>query len=67
MFSFMFHLYLPMPKDAKEKVDIESFICMNRWKVLIDSQARKKARVAALLSYLGFNTVKRFFFFVSKR
>lgn len=67
MFSFMFHLIIPMPKDAEGREVMTDYIRKNRWKVFIDSRARKKARVAALLSYLGLDTVKFIFSFINKR
>lgn len=65
--SLFYHLIIPMPKDADGREAVTEYIRKNRWKVLTDKRARKKARVAALLSYLGFDTVKFIFSFVKKR
>ena len=65
--SLFFHLIIPMPKDAEAREVMMDYIQKNRWKVLTDNRARKKARVAALLSYLGFDVVKFVFSFINKR
>lgn len=65
--SLYYHLIIPMPKDAEGRGVMANYIRKNRWKVLIDSRARKKARVAALFSYLGFDTVRFVFSFFKKR
>lgn len=51
--SFSFHLMLQMPKGYKHRKDFETRIKNVRWEVLTDRRARKKARIACLLSYLG--------------
>lgn len=53
MVSFSFHLMLQMPKGYEHRKDFENRIKSVRWEVLTDKQARKKARIACLLSYLG--------------
>ena len=66
MISFLFHLMLQMPKGYEHRKDFERRIKSVRWGVLTDGRARKKARIACLLSYFGgfgivqkiFNTVK---------
>lgn len=65
--SLYYHLIIPMPRDAEGREEMVNFIRQNRWKVLIDFRARKKARVAAFLSYLGFGTVKFLFSLINKR
>lgn len=65
--SLYYHLIIPAPKNAEGRHAMVSYIRQNRWKVIIDPRARKKARVAALLSYLGFDTVKFIFSFYTKR
>lgn len=65
--SLYFHLILPAPKDAPGRDVMIDYIRNNRWMVLKDKHARKKARVAALLSYLGFNIVRCLFFFINQR
>ena len=66
-FSLYYHLILPMPKDSVDRDVMVDFIRENRWKVLVDKRARKKARIAALLSYLGFDVVKFVFSFKNRR
>ena len=65
--SLYYHLVIPAPKNAKGRNEMVSYIRENRWKVLTDSRARKKARMAALISYLGFDAVRFLFSFVKKR
>ena len=65
--SLFYHLIIPMPKDAEGREVMMDYIKENRWKVLMDNRARKKARMAAFLSYFGFNLVKCIFSFVNKR
>ena len=67
MMSFMFHILLKMPKGYDKASYLKDRIKAIRWSVLCDSRARKKARVAALLSYLGMNTVRCIFKFVDER
>ena len=59
--SFVFHLLLQMPKGYEHRKDFENKIRNIRWSVLTDSKARKRARVACLLSYIGFGVVQRLF------
>ena len=66
-FSLYFHLTIPMPVGAEGWDVMMNYIHKNRWHVLVDKRARRKARVAALLSYLGFNMVKFLYSFVNKR
>lgn len=66
-FSFFCHLVIPAPKNAAGRDVMIDFIKKNRWKVLIDRRARKKARYAALFSYLGFDFIKFVFSIISNR
>ena len=65
--SLFFHLLIPTPKGAEGRDEMVNYIKQNRRKVLIDHRARKKARMAAFLSYFGFTIVKFIFSFVDKR
>lgn len=61
MLSFCLHILLEMPAgypDKRKQVLID-YVKRNRWKVLTDTRARKKARIGALISYLGLNTTRR--------
>lgn len=53
MVSFCFHLMLQMPPDYSHRKEFERRIKEMRWGVLTDGRARKKARLACLLSYVG--------------
>ncbi len=55
--SLFFHLVLPMPNNADGRDIMVDYIRKNRLRVLFDKRARKKTRVAVLLSYLGLNTL----------
>lgn len=60
LLSFCFHILLEMPcnyPDERKQVLID-YVKQNRWKVLVDSRARKKARIGALISYCGLATTK---------
>jgi hypothetical protein len=62
MVSFSFHLMLQMPKGYEHRKEFEKRIKSVRRKVLTDRRARKKARVACLLSYIGgFDIVQKIF------
>lgn len=61
MVSFVFHLLLQMPEGYVHRKDFEERIRKVRWSVLMDRRARKKARVACLLSFVGFGLVQRIF------
>ena len=60
MLSFCFHIMLEMPVDYADdrKRILQDYVNKNRHKVLFDHRARKKARVAALLSYFGTETLR---------
>lgn len=61
LLSFCLHILLEMPAgypDKRKQVLID-YVKRNRWKVLADTRARKKARIGALISYLGLNTARR--------
>lgn len=66
-FSFLLHLLLMMPKGAEHYKEMVSDVKQIRLPVLLDSHARKKARVAALLSYFGIVFLKFVFSFVNQR
>lgn len=53
LFSFMFRLYLSMPNDDARKKNIWKYLCLKRWDVIIDRNARVKNRLAAFFSYFG--------------
>lgn len=60
LLSFCLHILLEMPAgypDKRKQVLID-YVKRNRWKVLTDIRARKKARIGALISYLGLNTAR---------
>lgn len=62
MVSFSFHLMLQMPKGYEHRKEFEDRIKNVRLEVLTDRRARKKARIACLLSYLGgFGMVQKIF------
>lgn len=61
LLSFCLHILLEMPagySDKRKQVLID-YVKRNRWKVMTDGRARKKARIGALVSYLGLNTTRR--------
>lgn len=66
-FSFLLHLLLLMPKDAEHYKKMVTDAKQIRLSVLLDSHARKKARVAAFLSYFGMDFLKFIFSFVNQR
>lgn len=55
LLSLSLHILLEMPPayPDKRKYILTNYIKANRWKVLIDHKARKKARLAAAFSYFG--------------
>ena len=61
LLSFCLHILLEMPANYpdKRKQVLIDYVKANRWKVLTDARARKKARAGALLSYLGLNTARK--------
>lgn len=65
--SFVFHMMLQMPEGYEHRKNFEDKIRKVRWSVLTDSKARKKARIACLLSYLGFGVTQFVFNRVKKR
>lgn len=65
--SFVFHLLLQMPKDYEHRKDFEERIRKVRWSVLTDIRARKNARLACLLSFVGFGLVQSIFNRIKKR
>lgn len=59
-FSAYCQVYCKLPKAGyhNEKQKIWHALCTDRWRVLRDSHARIKNRVAAAVSYLGANTLQ---------
>lgn len=66
-FSFLLHLLLTMPKGANHYDEMVSDVMKLRKSVLLDIHGRKKARMAAVLSYFGMDILKSIFSFVDKR
>ncbi len=60
-FSFLSHIYLHMANDDPSTLFFEKQIKQYRLGVLLNGKARKKARVAALLSYFGLKTMRCIF------
>lgn len=60
LLSFCLHILLEMPADYpdKRKQVLVDYVKANRWRVLTDAKARKKARIGTLISYLGLNTAR---------
>lgn len=60
LLSFCFHVLLEMPDNYNDerKNTLINYIKKNRIKVLFDMKARKKARLAAPLSFLGLTILK---------
>jgi len=67
MMSFFFHLLLKMPDGYEHRDMLYKRIKAIRWSVLCNSRARKKARVASLLSYFGLGVVKGVFHLIDRR
>ncbi len=69
LFSFCLHILLEMPDEYEDnrKMEFVNYVKTNRLKVLFDSNARKKARVAALLSYGGRHLMKKALVFAKKK
>ena len=57
IFSFVLHIYMGIPDNYEEKALLWRKIKMLRFGVLTDWKARRKARVAAMLSYFGNNAL----------
>lgn len=66
-FSFMMHLLMGIPKDDMHHQEFVTRIKRMRADVLRDRHARTKARMAAILSYLGIDIVELCFSLVNKR
>ena len=66
-FSFLLHLLLTMPKGAAHYDEMVSDVKRLRKTVLFDFHGRKKARMAAIVSFLGMDILKSVFSFVNKR
>lgn len=67
MMSFFFHLLLKMPDGYEQRNMLYKRIKAIRWSVLCNSRARKKTRVASLLSYFGLGVVKGVFHLIDRR
>jgi len=69
LLSFCFHILLEMPPSYpdKRKYILMDYIKANRWKVLIDHKARKKARLAAALSYFGLGLQRKILGIIKER
>ena len=67
MLSFAFHILLSMPEGYPRKKELYAKVREYRTKVLFNPKARKKTRVAALLSYLGPNIVRSCFKLIRHR
>lgn len=65
--SFSFRMLLKMPKGYDNALFFEDIIKNNRRKVIFDSKARLKTRIACLVSYLGFNFVRKSFGLIDRR
>lgn len=66
-FSLYYHLVLSMPQNAIGRDIMLKYLKENKYKVLLDMKARKKARLAALFSILGFGFVKFIFSLIDSR
>ena len=67
MFSFLFRLYLSMPSDDERKKDLWHKLIVMRNKVLFNSNGRKKARIAAFLTYAGESVVEQIYKKIKRR
>lgn len=67
MVSFAYHMLLKMPQSYEKCYVFEDLIKKYRKDVLFDPKSRKKARLACLISFFGFNTVKKVFSLVDRR
>lgn len=69
LFSFCLHILLEMPDDYNDdrRVILEKYVKDNRLKVLFNSRARKKARIAALISFAGRSVMKKTLSLVKQR
>lgn len=66
-FSFILHLLMAAPETDGHYDEMKDYVMKTRKSVLLDAHARKKARAAALLSYVGIGFVKRVFSIVNQR
>ncbi len=67
LFSFAFHITMKMPSDYNKKEFFYSFIRRNRFKILIDPKSRNKAKLAAILSYMGIGITRKAFSLIKTR
>ena len=61
MVSFLFHLLFQMPKGYVYRKVFQEKIRKLRCGVLLDGRARKKTRIACLISFMGFELVEKIF------
>ncbi len=67
MAAFSFHVLLKLPENCPQENFFKKYIRGVRYNVVMNSKARKKTRLACLLSYFGFPVVKAMFHFVDRR
>ena len=65
--SFLFHVLFETKKNSFEEKKIFKTIKKYRFKILKDSNARKKARFSAVLSYFGILPLRFFYKFTKSR
>lgn len=69
LLSFCLHILLEMPSDYPDnrKLILMDYVKTNRWNVIVDGRARKKARIGAILSYIGMNATRKILNMVKER
>jgi glycosyltransferase involved in cell wall biosynthesis len=69
LFSFCLHLLMEMPDDYADnrKYELINYVKANRIKILLDLKSRRKAKIAALLSFGGRTLMKKALSVVKKR
>lgn len=60
--SFTFHILLEMPNTHSRSWKLEEIIHKYRMSVIFDRKARRKARIASLLSFFGLNFMRVVFY-----
>ena len=53
VFSFVFRIYLSVPPQNEEKKVLWEKLKSLRWGIVINFKSRRKAKIAAILSYFG--------------
>ena len=66
-FFMFYHLLLSIHEESEERTKIIKYIYKTRLKILLDLHARNKAKIAAIMTYLGFDAVRYAFSFINKR